>query len=248
MPLLPMKSITFSMLNTVFCYTSFLLKKYGRRLVLGMVLALYSTTSFSQVTIFSEDFEAATGAENQANPYLNWQNGQFNTTPPTNDNYWWIFDNTRCTVINGNYSMAVSQNNPATTGIRPQYRFNRVASTLVYYTTPIDASAYTNLTLDFNWICEGEIGYDYGSVLYSLDGTTWAALPGFYEGQSTVQNAVNLDLSVVDGQQFYIGFGWDNDNTIGNAPSFTVDDIVIKGTPLPVCTTPASQPSNLNLN
>src|SRR5690606_16503731 len=98
------------------------------------------------------------------------------------------------------------------------------------------------------WICEGEIGYDYGSVLYSLDGTTWAALPGFYEGQSTVQNAVNLDLSVVDGQQFYIGFGWDNDNTIGNAPSFTVDDIVIKGTPLPVCTTPASQPSNLNLN
>lgn len=225
-------------------------KKWKNNLFFSIILLLFFgvQSSFSQVTIFSEDFEAASGNENQATPYLSWQTGQFNTTPPTNDNYWWVFDNTRCTVINGNYSMAVSQNTPATTGPLPQYRSNRVASTLVYYTTPINATNYTNLTLDFNWICEGEIGFDYGTVLYSLDGGTWAALPGFYEGQSTVQNVVNLDLSIVDGQSFYIGFGWDNDSSVGNAPSFTVDDIVIKGTLLPTCSTPTAQPTSLSLS
>jgi hypothetical protein len=214
--------------------------------LLSFLLVFVFTNVDAQVTIFAEDFESAAGPENIASPYINWQNGQFTTTPPTNNNYFWIFDNTRCNVISGNYSMAVSINTPVTSGTLPEYRTTRVASTFVYHTTPIDATNFTNLTLDFNWICEGETGFDYGSVLYSLDATNWSTLPGVYQGQNTVQNVTNLDLSVLDGQIFYLAFGWNNDSSLGSFPGFIVDDIDVKGTPLSACTTP-NQPTGLNL-
>ena len=219
-----------------------------KKLLLSLFFTVLLVTQINaQVTIFAEDFEAATGAENIASPYLGWQNGQFATTPPTNNNYFWIFDNTRSNIINGTYSMAVSINTPVTTAPFPEYRTTRNASTLVYHTTPIDATNHTNLTLDFNWICEGEAGFDYGTVIYSLDALTWSTLPGIYQGQSTVQNVTNLDLSVLDGQIFYLGFGWDNDSSFGNFPGFIVDDIDVKGTPLSTCIAPSNQPTVLNL-
>lgn len=200
----------------------------------------------AQVTIFSEDFEAASGPENIANGFLGWQNAQLPTNPTTDNNYFWVLDNTRCNVISGTHSMAVSTNIPATTATLPQYQTNRKASTLAYYTTPINATNHSNLALDFNWICEGEAGQDYGYILYSFDANNWATLPGTYEGQNTVQNVTNLDLSVLDGQTFYLGFGWNNDNSGGTFPGFTVDDIDVKGTPLPTCTAPVP-PTDLNL-
>ncbi|MBT8259195.1 MAG: T9SS type A sorting domain-containing protein, partial [Bacteroidia bacterium] len=84
------------------------------------------------------------------------------------------------------------------------------------------------------------------SVLYSFDGTTWATLPGTYSGQTTTQAVTGLDLSVVDGQQFYIGFGWDNDSAFSGYPGFIIDDVLIEGTSIPACITPA-QPTVLNL-
>jgi len=226
-----------------------------QKLLLASVFTILLSSGLNaQVTIYSEDFEAATGAENIASPYLGWQNGQFATTPPTNNNYFWIFNNERSPIINGNYSMAVSENNPVDNGIgttTPEYRTTRTAATLVYQTTPIDATNYTNLTLDFNWICEGEsitgLDFDYGTVLYSLDANTWTVLPGTYAGQSTVQSVTNLDLSALDGQVFYLGFGWDNDGSLGNFPGFIIDDIDVQGILLTPCTTPTQQPTALNL-
>ncbi|WP_298897435.1 GEVED domain-containing protein [uncultured Psychroserpens sp.] len=219
-----------------------------RKLLLASVFTIFLNSGLNaQVTIFSEDFETATGSENEASPYLGWQNGFFPTTPPTNNNFFWVFDNTRCPVISGNYSMAVSTNNPVTTAPFPEYRTNRNAATFVYNTTAIDATNYTNLTLDFNWICEGEAGFDFGTVLYSLDANTWSVLPGTYQGQSTVQNVTNLDLSVVDGQIFYLAFGWDNDGSFGTFPGFIIDDIDVRGNIIPACTTP-NQPTALVLN
>ena len=203
--------------------------------------------------IFTEDFEGASITapiqsehELSATPYLNWESAQF--TAQTNDNYWWIFDNTRCNVITGNYSMAVSQNNPATTGTLPQYATNRRAFTLGYHTVAIDATNYVNVTLDFNWMAGGETGSDYGNVVYSTDGgNTWFTIPGDYLNQNTTQSVTNLDLSVVDGQIFHIGFSWITDNNGGDNLGFIVDDIVINGTLLTPCTTP-NQPISLNLS
>ena len=215
-----------------------------RLIFLLSYLSTFLFLSHAQVTLFEEDFEAASGAENILDNYLGWQNGEFDAS--TNDNYFWVFDNSRTTVISGGFSMAVSQNNPANSSTT-EYKDNQAASTLVYHTTPIDASNYTNLTLDFKWIGLGETIFDYGRVMYSLDANTWTEL-AVYEGETTVQTITNLDLSDVDQQSFYIGFGWINDGSIGGFPGFIVDDITIKGTLLPTCSIPTTQPTFLNLS
>ena len=180
----------------------------------------------AQDILFEENFEAASGAENILDNYLGWESGEFDNT--TNNNYFWVFDNTRTTVISGSYSMAVSENNPVNSSTT-EYKDNQAASTLVYHTTPIDASNYINLTLDFKWIGLGETIFDSGRVMYSLDANTWTEL-AVYEGETTVQTITNLDLSDVDQESFYIGFGWENDGSIGGFPGFIVDDIIVKGT------------------
>ena len=70
----------------------------------------------AQDILFEENFEAASGAENILDNYLGWESGEFDNT--TNNNYFWIFDNTRTTVISGSYSMAVSENNPVNSSVR----------------------------------------------------------------------------------------------------------------------------------
>jgi len=99
----------------------------------------------------------------------------------------------------------------------------------------IDASYFTGVSIDFSWKCLGEsgyYGYDYGKVVYSLDGTTWNDVSATeYCNSSTKQTESNLAISAVAGKQFYIGFRWKCDGSGGTKPSFTVDDIVIKGNP-----------------
>ncbi|MEZ4855763.1 MAG: T9SS sorting signal type C domain-containing protein [Gelidibacter sp.] len=245
-----MKSTTAHKPNNVMPFF-YALKKSG--LILSF-LFLGSIYTKAQTTIFSENFETATGSEHQLGTtgYLGWKNYDITGT----NNTWWIFDNSRSTIINGNHSMAISRNNPFTgNGTKPRYNQNSKAHHIAYYATKINATGYTNLTLDFKWICQGEGFYffglnlfDYGRVCWSTDGTTWTDFnnSGNYYNQNTTQTVTNLNISEVDGQQFYIGFRWKNDNSDGTDPSFIVDDIVIKGTQLTLCSTPNS-PTNLTL-
>ena len=225
--------------------------KFFKLTLVFLFAFLWNQSVFSQ--IFTEDFEAAsTTAPVQADhelstaAYLNWESGRF--TNNTNNNYWWILDDTYCDVISGDYSLAVSQNTLATTGVLPQYDMGRRAFTSGSYNQLIDATNYTNVTLDFKYIAGGETGNDYGNVIYSFDGLNWAALPGNYLNQPTQQQVTGLDLSVIDGQQFYIGFSWINDNRDGTNPGFIVDDIVINGTLINTCSTPNAPILPLNLS
>jgi hypothetical protein len=103
----------------------------------------------------------------------------------------------------------------------------------------IYATNYTNLLMNFSWQCVGESGYDYGMICYSTDGTNWTNLTtggpsgdGRYLGQSATQTVTNLALpAALNGQQFWIGFRWINDNSVSNDPPFRIDDITITGTP-----------------
>jgi hypothetical protein len=189
-----------------------------------------------QTIIFQEDFENASVSQSNLNTanYIGWSNINLQG----NNNRWWIFDTSRATVPTGNYALAVSRNSPYTGGgTKPRYNRNYASANIAYYTSLIDASAYSALTLDFNWIGQGEIGYDYGFAVYSLDGINWYSFTNtvYLEGQSNVQNVSNLDVSELDGQQFYLGFYWTNDNSIGSNPSLVIDDISIKGSSSGYC-------------
>ncbi|WP_055444556.1 GEVED domain-containing protein [Lacinutrix himadriensis] len=212
-----------------------------------LLLFLITSTFYGQTIIFSEDFESATGTQNKLNNgYIGWENYNITGT----NNQWWVFNNTRSLIIEGDYSLAISQNNPTTGGTKPRYNNNNTATN--YAKSPlIDATGYNTVTLDFKWICEGEIflgaDYDYGQIAYSLDGTTWNTFATTENllGENTVQTEVNLDVSEVAGLSFYLGFRWQNDGSGGTNPSFIVDDIVVKGTASTPCTEPTAQATAL---
>ncbi|MCB9235974.1 MAG: T9SS type A sorting domain-containing protein [Bacteroidia bacterium] len=129
-------------------------------------------------------------------------------------------------------------------GTSNTYRRSQSASSRLI-SPMIDATGYSAITLDFLWHCDGEfangIPVDYGSLSYSLDGVTFInflgntfASPFVNQPANTTQH-VNLPAAV-DGQQFYLGFDWQNDaNNQGNNPPFAVDDIVVSaGLPIAI--------------
>ncbi len=115
------------------------------------------------------------------------------------------------------------------------YDANDDGEEIAYYTKKIDASDYRNLKLYMKWQSNGEQdanGYwDYGVIVWSTDGVNWSiANQTAFQGQSTWTTG-KYDLSVCDGQQFYIGFRWKNDGNTGNNPPFAVDNVIIRGLP-----------------
>ncbi|MBN2663142.1 MAG: hypothetical protein JXR68_05790, partial [Bacteroidales bacterium] len=116
-------------------------------------------------------------------------------------------------------------------GTAYQYNNGNDGDEIAYYNVQIDATGYRDVTIEFDWQCNGETWYDYGQIMWSTDGTNWSiANQTEFAGQGTWTTGT-YDLSVVDGQQFYIAFRWRNDGSVGSNPPFAVDNISIKGIP-----------------
>ncbi|MDY0199941.1 MAG: GEVED domain-containing protein [Tenuifilaceae bacterium] len=195
-----------------------------KQLIIFAFAILVSINALGQEVIFSEDFETYVVSNNIPTSGTDeWIQYQIAGNP----NKWGIGGNTGAK-INGFRSLTIFNGNTAY-----EYRNDRATERVAFYSERIDARTYTNMTLSFNWKCEGETNYDYGRVVWSADGTNWTDINTTnYQGQGTTTQAVtDLDISTLDNQQFYIGFRWINDGSVGTNPGFVVDDIVIKGTP-----------------
>jgi Pregnancy-associated plasma protein-A/Secretion system C-terminal sorting domain len=130
--------------------------------------------------------------------------------------------------MNGSKSAYISKNNSAL-----QYDASSTSHSLLY--KEVDASAYDSLNLSFYYVCKGEKDingiYDYGKVVYSLDSISFHQLNGTVDlVDSTNMTYFSAQLPYfLWNRKFYIGFYWENDNIVGNNPSFAVDDIAING-------------------
>lgn len=171
-------------------------------------------------TLFSENFEG-TAADYYI--YGPWSNYEVITGGYSD---WYYTD---LTPISGSRSLTLYD---SWGGFDNDYDWGGSSEDIAYTTIPINATGYSGLELNFDWICEGEAGFDYGMVVWSTNATTWNNVSATqYQGQSTTQSVTNLDLSAADGTVFYLGFRWQNDASIGTSPGFMVDNIVITGTP-----------------
>ncbi|MEO1049799.1 MAG: T9SS type A sorting domain-containing protein [Bacteroidota bacterium] len=97
----------------------------------------------------------------------------------------------------------------------------------------IDATGVSGMTLEFDFIADGESGSDFGSLWYQLDGSS---LTTIIEGSTTspyvgVSTATSRTVSLpaaLDGQMFRLVWFWFNDNnSAGNDPAFVIDNISI---------------------
>ena len=104
-------------------------------------------------------------------------------------------------------------------------------------------SATDSLLLFLSYKCNGEIFsgtlYDFGRIQYSLDGTNFINLPGVsaLQGVTAMTNAQFVLPDLLKGQSFYLGFYWQNDNSVGNNPPFTIDTLAVFARGVPVQTT-----------
>ncbi|MBX3100899.1 MAG: IPT/TIG domain-containing protein [Bacteroidetes bacterium] len=178
-------------------------------------------------TVYSEDFE---GGPFPSILPTNWTSLNFygaatnqfsaNTTPGD--------------AISGNYSLLVSTNILTFT---PPYAYDAAESTLKAARTPlIDGSSASDMKLAFDWKCVGNAGADFGLVAYSLAATpnTPVIFNNNLHSQATARrDTLNLP-SALDGQSFYLWFGFGSDGLgTANMPLMADNIHVFEGTAAP---------------
>ncbi len=166
--------------------------------------------------IFAEDFNSISTMRD-----LNGSGGWSYTELVNSPNDWGIATRSgygNClTIYNGSSSYSYNSGNDGTE--------------IAKCATLIDATGYRDVTIDFDWKCNGQSGKDYGTIMWSTDGTNWSiANDTKFQNQGSWTTG-SFDLSVVDGQTFYIGFRWENDGSSGSNPPFAIDNISIRGIP-----------------
>jgi len=181
-----------------------------------VILLLSTVQSSAQYSsIFFEDFESC-GVGNV--PICQWQVSGSGSR--------WTTATAPC-AITGNYSLAIGSDVTFC-----EYNVNFGTSDIIAY-RQFDATGIHDLTLEFDWKSMGQIGVDYGRVVWSPDAITWNNVTGAqYQNQgTTTSDTLPLDPSLDNDPTAYIGFRWFDDATGGAFPGFTVDNINIVGEP-----------------
>lgn len=206
-----------------------------KKLLLSLAGCLtIATASFSQTTLFQDDFETGSsnwtlntgsGANNWVvnNAYLGFaglipdtpnQPGAITNSPQST--YMHITNTTVCGglgVCNANFDTGSASN-----------QNTEVAAS-------IDASSYTDVTVSFWYLCQGSTGTSFGTMEYSVDGgSVWTAAGTEYSGVSSwTQESVTLP-AWDNVATFKVRFKWQNGGA-GLDPAFSIDELLITGTP-----------------
>lgn len=199
------------------------MKRVFTRFKIVLLFVIVPFFGFGQ-TLFTENFETCGTGNIGTGGLCNWK--QINVSGSWSN--WRLYST--CNIIAGTRTLGLYDDNWFT---NCDYDWDNSNNRIAYfYTSKVNATGYNSLKMNFKWRCGGENLYDYGKIVYSLDGITWTDVVATqYRGQTTTQTVTNLAMPVaLDNQQFYIGFRWINDASSGSAPGFTVDDITITAT------------------
>ncbi|MCS7072917.1 MAG: gliding motility-associated C-terminal domain-containing protein [Bacteroidia bacterium] len=207
------------------------------------VTASVQGTGGTPVTIFFTDFN---------NPASNgWQTvDQSSGTNSLQANFWTIDCQETGTHANGvcntTTTFGGSCNNSTNSlfitstlnALFPGARYNASnATNKRSFSQPINTTGATGLNLSFNYIMQGQPGFDFASVIYSINNGPWVTLQNLNTTQVCGANrarwtTVNIPLPAVLENQpnVRIGFNWTNDGATGTDPSIAIDSIRVTRT------------------
>lgn len=202
------------------------------KLLLGGALFV-GLSAHSQTTLFQDNFESGAGnwTLNGGSGNNQWVlNSEYvdnsglglvadtpdqpvGTTNGPNSSYLHIYNTQACGfgICNASFDTGSSSNQSATQA------------------TPVSTTGYTNVTLEFIYLCAGASGTSFGVVEYSTDGgTMWTAAAGQYSGVSTWTNASIALPAFNNMASLKFRFRWQN-GSAGNDPAFAIDELKITG-------------------
>ncbi|MEQ9230223.1 MAG: hypothetical protein RIF46_06035, partial [Cyclobacteriaceae bacterium] len=177
----------------------------------------------SFITLLSEDFESQSSYADLTT--AGW--GQYTFDGGAGTTNQWRFGTQR--VLSGSNSLYVSRGNS-----NSNYNVNSSSNRLMV--TPIlDGTGLSSIDLEFNYQCNGEAGYDYGSLYYAIDTNDDGSVldETFNQFVTNLQGITSTTLyqttlpAASNGEKFVIGFHWLNDGSLGAQPAFVIDDIEI---------------------
>lgn len=183
-------------------------------------------TASSITYLMQEDFESY--ANYSALTTAGWAQGSFGGT---NTNQWTLGSDG---ALNGSSGIYISDD--AST-----HNYDATGASQMGMISPVmDGTGLTNITLDFNYICNGELFsgtyYDYGGLLYIVDANdngnvfddgSFTLFETNIQGISSSSSYSTTLPAAVENTKFAIGFYWVNDGSVANQPPFAVDDIEI---------------------
>ncbi|HTF03909.1 MAG TPA: T9SS type A sorting domain-containing protein [Bacteroidia bacterium] len=220
-----------------------------------LAFSLISASSWSQTTLFSENFNGNTSLFT-----LN-TSDMSSATAGTNK---WIINNAYtggsgqliCMSFPFTYSIANTVQQPSTITGFPTSKYLHIISNeaetdgifcssylaadgfcnfsennFTRMTSDISTVGYTNVTLSFWWLCGGSVD-GYGEVYFSTDaGLTWTAVSGQYLNNGTAWQLQTVYDSNFDNKPL-LRFGYrfvNNTATTAADPGFSIDDVGVTG-------------------
>ncbi|MFT5777885.1 MAG: hypothetical protein ACI837_000833, partial [Crocinitomicaceae bacterium] len=205
----------------------------------SLLVLLYSFTTFSQATLFADNFEFA----------FTWT-----ATGDLAPNFWL---NDACagngTSFPGSNSLYISQGGSipgcGATGTE-QYTYTNApaASTneaIIY--NNVDATCASALQVAFDYRVDGIAAQDYAELVYSTDGgTSWLPVGGELSISAVWTSTIIALPALLDGIAFELGFRFTYDDATTGALPIALDNVIVTGTdvidPVIICPVSINQP------
>ena len=194
----------------------------------------------AQTVVWSDNFDTPSGGTNNNNAGVGWTlNSEGNTS-----NRWFIVappSNLGCTstgrqlhISCDDFICSLLYGGPNT----PVY--NAGASNNRSAVSPnISTVGQANLTLSFEFVCNGEAGEDYGLLAFSSNGgASWNEFPERYEEVASCSTkTITVPAQYLNIPNFKIRFRWVESVVSGFYPPFSIDNIRLTS-PTATCTPP----------
>ncbi len=198
-----------------------------KHILLSAILLFFAGVSFGQTVFWSDNFDAPSGGAENNNNGAGWVlNSEGNS-----GNRWFVNapSGIGCSSSGNVLHISCSAGLCGFLGGPDEPIYNAANSNLKTAVSPtISTLGQSNITLSFDFICEGYAGSDFGTLALSSDnGTNWTDLPGVYvEVSSCSTKTITLPAQYQNISTFKMRFKWvETDNGDGVDPPFSVDNI-----------------------
>jgi hypothetical protein len=200
------------------------------------------------LTIQNDDFNAT--INNNATVNLLSENFDASTSLPLG---WAVSNGTNAWVISANGGDGTTANAAhitQNTTTKPN-TYSKTATSQSFLVTPaLNAAGLVDVNVSFKWRCKGErfggTDYDAGYLGYILpsDPSNVFLFTTVFNNQAGANPAAASFSATLpssfNNSQFRLVFFWENDNSDGTDPGFTIDDVVITGKAISIETTGAT--------
>ncbi|HPH83575.1 MAG TPA: hypothetical protein PL185_13440, partial [Flavobacteriales bacterium] len=198
-----------------------------KHLILSASLIFVAGQTIGQTVFWSDNFDAPAGGTNNNNAGVGWTlNSEGNS-----GNRWFVNtpSSIGCTSSGNVLHISCDGFLCGFLGGPDEPIYNAANNNLKTATSPtINTTGQSNITLSFDFICEGYAGSDYGSLALSSDnGTTWTDLPGVYvEVGSCSTKTITVPAQYQNISTFKMRFKWvEASSGDGVDPPFSIDNI-----------------------